>query len=122
AGGAFGLEPVAESDLSLWQRMYDINLLGAARITQALLPGLLETGRGDVVFITSVAAHGAYPGGAGYVGVKHAERMVAQTLREELAGQPVRIIEIAPGEVNTEEFSLNRFDGDAERAARVYEG
>lgn len=122
AGGAFGLEPVAEADADAWTRMYEINVLGAMRITRALLPAMRASGGGDLVFVTSVAAHGTYPGGAGYTAAKHAERVVARTLREELLAEPFRVIEIAPGAVSTEEFSLNRFGGDAARAASVYEG
>lgn len=122
AGGAFGLEPVAEANPADWQKMYEINVLGTLRVTQALLPLLEASGRGDIVVVTSTAAIGPYEGGAGYTGVKHAERMLATTLRLELIGRPVRVIDIAPGAVATEEFSLNRFGGDAERAAQVYAG
>lgn len=122
AGGAFGLEPVAQADIADWQKMYELNVLGTLRITQALLPQLIASGRGDVLVVTSTAAIAPYEGGAGYTGVKHAERMLTTTLRLELIGQPVRVIDIAPGAVATEEFSLNRFDGDAERAAQVYAG
>ncbi|GIG26241.1 SDR family oxidoreductase [Cellulomonas denverensis] len=122
AGGAFGLEPVAQADPADWQRMYDINVLGTLRITQALLPLLEASGRGDILVVTSTAAIGPYEGGGGYTGVKHAERMLTTTLRLELIGRPVRVIDIAPGAVATEEFSLNRFGGDAERAAQVYAG
>lgn len=122
AGGAFGLEPVAQADPDDWQRMYDINVLGTLRITKALLPQLIASGRGDIVVVTSTAALGPYENGAGYTGVKHAERMLTTTLRLELIGQPVRVIDVAPGAVATEEFALNRFDGDAERAAQVYAG
>lgn len=122
AGGALGLEPVAEARVQDWRRMYEVNVLGTLRVTQALLPALRESGRGDVVVVTSTAAIGPYEGGAGYTGAKHAERMLTTTLRLELAGEPVRVIDIAPGTVATEEFSLNRFGGDAERAAQVYEG
>ncbi|WP_129336758.1 SDR family oxidoreductase [Cellulomonas endophytica] len=120
AGGALGLEPVAETDLEQWRAMYELNVLGTLRVTQAVLPFLRERG-GDVVVVTSTAALAAYPGGAGYTGVKHAARMLAETLRWELVGEPVRVIQIAPGAVETE-FSLVRFDGDEERAAKVYEG
>jgi NADP-dependent 3-hydroxy acid dehydrogenase YdfG len=122
AGGAFGLEPVAEANVDDWQKMYDINVLGTLRVTQALLPQLIASGRGDVLVVTSTAAQGPYEGGGGYTGVKHAERMLTTTLRLELIGQPVRVIDIAPGAVATEEFSLNRFGGDADRAAQVYAG
>ena len=122
AGGALGVDSVAEADVERWQRMYDTNVLGTLRITQALLPALRASGRGDVVVLTSTAGHDTYPGGAGYVAAKHAERIIASTLRLELVGEPVRVIEIAPGMVRTEEFSLNRYAGDAEAADRVYAG
>lgn len=121
AGGAFGLDPVESSDLEHWRQMYELNVIGTLRVTQALLPHLREGG-GDIVVVTSTAAHGTYEGGAGYVGAKHAERMLATTLRWEILGEPIRIIEIAPGAVATEEFSMVRFDGDSERAAAVYAG
>ena len=121
AGGALGQEPVAEADLDAWQAMYATNVLGAAAVTKALLPALVAC-EGQVVFITSVAADGAYEGGAGYCGAKAAERAVAGAMRLELVDQPVRIAEISPGMVATEEFSLTRYAGDAERAAKVYAG
>ena len=122
AGGALGQDSVEDGDLEQWRAMYELNVLGTLRVTQGLLPLLRERGAGDVLVVTSTAAHGAYPGGAGYTGVKHAERMLATTLRWELVGEPIRVIEVAPGAVATEEFSLVRFAGDAERAAKVYEG
>lgn len=122
AGGALGLDSIEDADFDRWQRMYDVNVLGTLRVTRELLPQLRESGRGDVLLVTSTAAHGAYPGGGGYVAAKHAERVIAQTLRVELAGEPIRVMELAPGMVHTEEFSLTRFDGDQERADAVYEG
>lgn len=122
AGGAFGLDPVESSSLDHWRQMYELNVLGTLRVTQALLPHLREGDGGDIVVVTSTAAHGTYEGGAGYVGAKHAERMLATTLRWEILGEPIRVIEIAPGAVATEEFSMVRFDGDSERAAAVYAG
>lgn len=122
AGGAFGLDRVEDADVDGWRRMYEVNVLGTLRITKALLPALKASGRGDVLVVTSTAAIGPYEGGAGYTGAKHAERMLTTTLRLELIGEPVRVIDIAPGAVATEEFSLVRFEGDAERAAKVYEG
>lgn len=122
AGGALGTDSVADADLDRWRQMYETNVLGTLRLTRALLPSLRESGRGDVVVLTSTAAHDTYPGGAGYVAAKHAERIIASTLRLELVGEPVRVIEIAPGMVATEEFSLVRYDGDAEKAAAVYAG
>ncbi len=122
AGGALGTDPVESGSPDDWRSMYEVNVLGTLRMTQALLPALRDTGRGDVVVLTSTAAHGTYPGGGGYVAAKHAERQVATTLRLELVGQPVRVIEIAPGMVHTEEFSLTRFRGDQARADAVYAG
>lgn len=123
AGGALGLAPVAEADLDNWQKMYEMNVLGAARVTRALTPALLEgaDGRGQVVFVTSVAADGGYEGGAGYCGVKAAERSMAQSMRLEMYDKPLRVVEIVPGMVKTD-FSLVRFEGDQERADAVYQG
>jgi len=121
AGGAFGLDPVESSDLEQWRAMYDVNVLGTLRVTKALLPLLRERGGGDVLVVTSTAAYGAYEGGAGYTGAKHAERMLTTTLRWEIVGEPIRVIEIAPGAVETD-FSLVRFGGDEARAAAVYAG
>ncbi|MEU8358113.1 SDR family NAD(P)-dependent oxidoreductase [Nonomuraea sp. NPDC048882] len=122
AGGAYGLEPVAEGRLDDWQRMYDVNVLGSLRVTQALLPRLVESGDGVLVMLTSTAAFDAYEGGGGYVAAKHAQRTMAETLRLELVGKPVRIVEIAPGMVRTEGFAVTRFRGDEATAARVYAG
>lgn len=126
AGGALGLDRVEDADVAQWQRMYDVNVLGALRVTKAVLPLLRASaalsGGSDIVVLTSTAAYATYEGGSGYTAAKHAERMLATTLRWELAGEPLRVVQIAPGAVATEEFSLVRFDGDAERAAKVYEG
>lgn len=122
AGGALGLDPVAEADLGEWQAMYDSNVLGLVRITKALLPKLIESGAGHVVNITSLAAHTPYEGGGGYNAAKHAAYAVNKVMRLELVAEPVRITEIAPGLVKTEEFSLVRFHGDEEKAAKPYEG
>jgi len=122
AGGAFGLDSVASANLDDWQRMYDVNVLGALRVTKALLPALVASGDGLIVNVTSTAAHIVYEGGAGYCAAKHAERAMSETLRLELSGQPVRVTEIAPGMVKTDEFSLVRFGGDRERADAVYAG
>lgn len=122
AGGALGADPVERGSVADWQAMFDVNVLGTLRMTQAFLPALRDSGRGDVVLLTSTAAHGTYPGGGGYVAAKHAERQIATTLRIELVGEPVRVIEIAPGMVHTEEFSLTRFRGDRAAADAVYRG
>lgn len=100
--------------------MYEINVVTALRMTRAFLPQMRKSG-GTLVFVTSTAAHDTYPGGGGYVAAKHAERMIPLTLRQELVGEPVRVIEIAPGMVRTEEFSLNRL-GNQEAADAVYAG
>ncbi len=121
AGGALGLEPIAEAEESKWRAMYESNVLGTLRMTQALLPRLIASGDGLVVNIGSVAAFEPYAGGAGYNAAKHAERALTDVLRLELVGQPVRISEIDPGMVETE-FSLVRFAGDESRAAAVYKG
>jgi NADP-dependent 3-hydroxy acid dehydrogenase YdfG len=122
AGGAFGLDPVATADPADWLRMYETNVLGAMRMTQALLP-LLQAGRGGHVMLTgSTAGHGVYEGGAGYSAAKYGARAMMETLRLELNGTPVRVSEVAPGMVETAEFSLVRFNGDADRAAAVYAG
>ncbi|WP_433758655.1 SDR family NAD(P)-dependent oxidoreductase [Nocardia sp. CA-135398] len=121
AGGAKGLAPVAEADLDDWRWMWETNVLGTLRVTKALLPKLIASGDGLIVTITSVAAFEAYDNGSGYTSAKHAQAVLHRTLRGELLGQPVRLTEIAPGAVETE-FSLVRFAGDEERAAKVYEG
>lgn len=122
AGGALGMESVAEGHLEDWQRMYDTNVLGALRVTQALVPLLVESGDGVLVMLTSTAGLVSYEGGGGYVAAKHAQSAMAETLRLELVGQPVRIVEIAPGMVKSEGFAVTRFRGDAEAAERVYQG
>lgn len=122
AGGAFGLAPIGAASDDDWRRMYDVNVLGTLRTTRALLPKLVGSGDGVVVTVTSTAAHGVYEGGAGYTAAKHAEHALSETLRLELCGQPVRVVEIAPGMVATEEFSLVRFGGDRARADAVYAG
>lgn len=122
AGGALGMESVAEGRLDDWQRMYDVNVLGTLRVTQALLPRLIESGDGVLVLLTSTAGLVAYEGGGGYVAAKHAQSSMAGTLRLELVGQPVRVVEIAPGMVRSEGFAVTRFRGDEGAAARVYQG
>lgn len=121
AGGAKGLAPVAEADLDDWRWMWETNVLGTLRLTKALLPKLIASGDGLIVTVTSIAALETYDNGSGYTSAKHAQGVLHRTLRGELLGQPVRLTEIAPGAVETE-FSLVRFDGDADRAAKVYEG
>lgn len=122
AGGAFGLAPVAEADPEDWRRMYDVNVLGVLQVTQALLPALVASGAGVIVNVGSTAGRLVYEGGAGYTAAKHGTKAVTQTLRLELFDQPVRVSEVAPGMVHTEEFSLVRFEGDQAKADAVYSG
>ncbi|MGD3110545.1 SDR family oxidoreductase [Streptomyces sp. YGL11-2] len=122
AGGALGAEPVATGDPADWRAMYEVNVLGVLHMTQALLPALTASGEGTVVVLSSTAGHGTYEGGGGYVAAKHGAHVIAETLRLELCGQPVRVIEVAPGMVKTEEFASTRFRGDNTKAAKVYEG
>jgi NADP-dependent 3-hydroxy acid dehydrogenase YdfG len=121
AGGAVGLESIAQADEVHWQAMYDSNVLGTLRMTRALLPKLIASGDGMVVTVGSVAAFEPYAGGSGYNAAKSATRALMDVLRIELIGQPVRVSEIDPGLVETE-FSLVRFGGDGDRAKDVYRG
>lgn len=124
AGGAKGLESVEESSPEHWAWMFDVNVLAVKRVTSALLPllreGAAERGVADIVNVTSIAAHVAYVGGGGYNAAKFAAHALTAVLRLELSGEPIRVIEVAPGMVHTEEFALNRFGGDKERADAVY--
>ncbi len=121
AGGALGLDPIAEAREDDWRTMWEVNVLGVMYMTRALLPALLASGDGHVINVGSVAGFETYAGGAGYTGAKHALRALTRTLRLELLGRPVRVTEIDPGLVETD-FSRVRFHGDEERAAAVYRG
>ncbi|MFD7652992.1 SDR family NAD(P)-dependent oxidoreductase [Actinosynnema sp. NPDC059797] len=121
AGGARGLATVAEADEDHWRWMWETNVLGTLRITKGLLPKLVDSGDGHIVTVTSIAAFEAYDNGSGYTSAKHAQSALHRTLRGELLGQPVRLTEVLPGMVETD-FSVNRFDGDTERASAVYRG
>jgi NADP-dependent 3-hydroxy acid dehydrogenase YdfG len=122
AGGALGLAPAAETSVADWRGMYESNVIGTLQVTQALLPALIASGAGTIVNVGSIAGRTVYEGGSGYTAAKHAVAVLTETLRLELVDQPVRVEEVAPGMVHTEEFSLTRFGGDAERAAKVYDG
>jgi NADP-dependent 3-hydroxy acid dehydrogenase YdfG len=113
---------VADAAPGDWLTMYQSNVLGALHTVQALLPKLIASGDGTLIIMGSTAGFTAYEGGGGYVAAKHGTHAIAATLRLELCGQPVRVIEIAPGMVKTDEFALTRFRGDAARAAAVYAG
>lgn len=125
AGGAFGLDSVEESDPDDWMRMYDVNVIAVKRVTSALLPLLRQAatdgGHADILTVTSIAGHVAYEGGGGYNAAKFAAHALVAVLRLELAGEPIRVLEVAPGMVKTEEFSLTRFGGDQARADAVYD-
>lgn len=125
AGGARGMGSVEESSVDDWQWMFDVNVLGTKRVTSALLPLLRRSWTPgtsvDILTITSVAGYVTYEGGGGYNAAKFAERALVGVLRLELAGEPIRVIDVAPGMVATDEFSLNRFGGDKAAADKVYE-
>jgi len=122
AGGAFGAAPVAEASAEDWRRMYDVNVIGLMQVTRALLPALVASGAGVILNVGSTAGRVAYEGGAGYTAAKHGTQVVTETLRLELYDQPVRVCEIAPGMVRTDEFALVRFEGDQAKADAVYAG
>jgi NADP-dependent 3-hydroxy acid dehydrogenase YdfG len=122
AGGAVGIENIADADPADWRAMHEVNVMGTLHVTQTLLPRLIASGDGTIVVMSSTAGFITYEGGGGYAAAKHAEHAIAATLRLELCGEPVRVIEIAPGMVRTDEFALNRFRGDADKAAAVYAG
>lgn len=126
AGGARGTDRVENGSTADWQWMYDVNVLAAQRLVAGLLPLLRRAaasdGHADTVFVTSTAAQTAYPGGGGYNAAKAAESMLVRALRQELNGEPIRVVEVAPGLVHTEEFTLNRLGGDKVAADAVYAG
>jgi NADP-dependent 3-hydroxy acid dehydrogenase YdfG len=121
AGGARGVDPVGSGSVDDWQWMYDVNVLGTLRVTKALLPALEASGKGTIITIGSTAAFTVYEGGGGYTAAKHAQTALVGTLRLEIVGKPVRVVEIDPGMVRTDEFALKRF-GDREKADAVYAG
>ncbi len=126
AGGARGTDRVEDASIDDWQWMFDANVLATQRLVAGLLPLLrlaaAADGHADTVFITSTAAQTAYAGGAGYNAAKAAEAMLVRVLRQELNGEPIRVVEVAPGMVHTEEFTLNRLGGDTVAAEAVYSG
>lgn len=122
AGGAFDASSIADADLDAWEQAHAVNVLGTVRTVRAFLPALVASGRGLIVIMGSTAGRVVYENGGSYTAAKHAVAAIAGTLRLELSGQPVRVCEIAPGMVRTDEFAVNRFGGDAEKAAKVYEG
>lgn len=121
AGGAFDSAPLEKADPAIWQKTYDVNVLGTLRVTKALLPNLRANSKSHIVVVTSTAGHAVYENGGSYTNAKYAELALTQTLRLELNGEPIRITEIAPGMVKTEEFSQVRL-GSKDAAEKVYEG
>ena len=121
AGGALGLNSVAQAVDDEWIGMWKTNVLGLMWMTRACLPLLRQARHGHIVNIGSIAGFETYKGGAGYTAAKHAVRAITKTLRLELNGEPIRVTEIAPGLVETE-FSVVRFHGDRKAAKAVYEG
>ena len=122
AGGAFDAASIEDSDPEIWAKTYEVNVTGTVRVTKAIIPLMKENGEGHIVLMSSTAGRIAYENGGTYVAAKHAVAAIAGTLRLELNGQPIRVTEIAPGMVKTDEFAVQRFDGDTQRAAKVYEG
>jgi NADP-dependent 3-hydroxy acid dehydrogenase YdfG len=122
AGGAFDSDSINDSDPEIWKKTFDINVVGSVRMVKAMTPLMQEFGRGHIVMISSTAGHRVYENGGSYVAAKFAETSLVETLRLELNGQPIRVTEIAPGMVKTDEFAVQRFQGDLEKAAKVYEG
>jgi NADP-dependent 3-hydroxy acid dehydrogenase YdfG len=122
AGGAFDAATVLDGDPQVWAKTYEVNVIATLRVTQAITPQMIKRGKGHIVIVSSTAGHRAYENGGSYVAAKFAETSLAHTLRLELNGTPIRITEIAPGMVKTDEFAVNRFSGDAAKAAKVYEG
>ncbi|HEU4457388.1 MAG TPA: SDR family oxidoreductase [Longimicrobium sp.] len=121
AGMGRGLDKLHESDPDGWDQMVDTNVKGLLYVTRAVLPGMVERGRGHVINIGSVAGHEVYPGGAVYCATKHAVDAITRGMRMDLLGTGVRVSTVDPGMVETE-FSIVRFGGDEERARRVYAG
>jgi serine 3-dehydrogenase len=121
AGLSRGLEKMPHGLVEDWEEMIDTNVKGLLYVTRAVLPGMLERGRGHIINIGSIAGHEVYPAGNVYCATKFAVRALSKGLRLDLNGTPIRVSEVAPGMVETE-FSLVRFHGDAERAGKVYQG
>lgn len=122
AGGARGADYMAAAKAADWDWMYQVNVMGTMKMVQAFLPALRAHGHGTVLNLTSTAGLAAYEGGAGYNAAKFAQHAITSALRLEEVANNLRVIEVVPGLVQTEEFALNRLGGDAEAAKKVYEG
>ncbi|MFQ4149111.1 SDR family oxidoreductase [Arthrobacter sp. LAPM80] len=122
AGGARGADKVGEARNDDWEWMFQANVMGTMKMTKAFLPALRANRRGTVLNLTSTAGLVAYEGGAGYNAAKFAQHALTNALRLEEVENNLRVIEIAPGLVHTEEFALNRLGGDAAAAEKIYQG
>lgn len=122
AGGATGSEPIADTDIADWEWMIETNVLGSLRVIQKFLPMLRKHGAGTILNLTSTAGIVAYEGGAGYNAAKFGQHALTGALRLEEAEHNIRVIEVLPGLVKTEEFALKRMRGDEAKAADVYAG
>lgn len=120
AGGALGVSRVEDADPADWEQMYAANVLGALHLTRAALPLLRRSSRATIVNMSSIAGEVVYEGGAGYVAAKHGTSVLSETLRLELNGENIRVTDLRPGMVRTEEFSLVRLGGDQAAADKVY--
>lgn len=121
AGLSLGLTPIQEGDPKDWETMLRTNVEGLLRVTRALVPGMIERGRGDIVNVSSISGHDVYPGAAVYCASKHAVDAITRGLRMDLVATPLRVHQISPGFAETE-FSVVRFKGDKARADKVYDG
>jgi NADP-dependent 3-hydroxy acid dehydrogenase YdfG len=122
AGGAMGAEPIAEAEISDWEWMIETNVLGSLRVIKKFLPMLRAHGEGTILNLTSTAGTVAYEGGAGYNAAKFGQHAMTGALRLEEAEHNIRVIEVLPGLVKTDEFALKRMRGDESKAANVYAG
>ena len=122
AGLAVGLEPAQRADIEAWEVMVDTNVKGLMYVTRAVLPGMVARGRGHIVNLGSIAATYPYPGGNVYGATKAFVRQFSLNLRADLFGTRIRVTDVEPGMVGGTEFSAVRFDGDAHKAAKLYEG
>jgi 3-hydroxy acid dehydrogenase / malonic semialdehyde reductase len=121
AGLSRGLDKLYMGHIQDWDEMIDTNVKGLLYVTRAVVPGMVVRGRGHVINLGSTAGEMTYPNGAVYCATKAAERSINDGLREDVLGTPVRVTTVDPGMVETD-FSVVRFRGDHERAAKVYKG
>lgn len=121
AGLSRGLDKVHNANIQDWEEMIDTNIKGLLYMTRAILPGMVNRGRGHVINLGSIAGHQTYPGGSVYCATKAAVKSISEGLKQDLLGTPIRVTSVDPGMVETD-FSNVRFHGDIERAQKVYQG